>query len=266
MDIAQIRALYDQEQRQNLLIPGMRREVDGNLVRHVNLAEGGGMVIYSRLAAAELAATVRTQVAYYQQIGQDFEWKVYSHDPPPDLKDRLEAHGFEVGEDEAILALDLEAAPAILFEPVAHTVERVTDPQLITDVIGVQQQVWQSNFDWLKQRLTTNLRERPDYLSVYMAYMDGLPVASAWTNFPPGNQFASLWGGSTLATYRRRGIYTALLAARVQEAQRRGIRFLTVDASPMSRPILQKLGFQLISYAYPCVWSVGRADQPGSVS
>jgi GNAT superfamily N-acetyltransferase len=265
VDIDHIRALYDQEQRQNLIVPGMRREVDGNLIRQVNLAEGGGMVIYSRLTAAELEATVQAQIAYYERIGQDFEWKVYSHDPPPNLKDRLATHGFEVGEDEAILVLDLEAAPAILFEPVTHTIERVTDPRLIAEVIDVQQQVWQSNFEWLKQRLMTNLRQRPDYLSVYVVYVDSVPVASAWTNFPSGNQFASLWGGSTLSTYRKRGIYTALLAVRVQEAQRRGVRFLTVDASLMSRPILQKLGFQLIAYAYPCMWSVGRTNQPGSI-
>jgi GNAT superfamily N-acetyltransferase len=264
VDIAQIRALYDQEQRQRLIIPGMRREVDGHLVRHISLAEGGGMVLYSQLAVPEVERAVQAQVAYYQQIGQDFEWKVYSHDSPPDLKDRLQAYGFEIGEEEAILVLDLAAAPAILFEPVTHSLQRVTDPEQIEAVVGVQQQVWQSNFDWLKQRLTTNLRERPNYLSVYIAYVDSVAVASAWTNFPPDNQFASLWGGSTLPVYRRLGIYTALLAARVQEAQRRGIRFLTVDASRMSRPILQKLGFQLIAYAYPCLWSADHSGQHSS--
>jgi GNAT superfamily N-acetyltransferase len=63
-----------------------------------------------------------------------------------------------------------------------------------------------------------------------------------------------LWSLSTLAAYRGQGLYTALLAARAQESIQRGIRFLTVDASPMSRPILEKLGFQWLSTFYPRKW------------
>ena len=90
------------------------------------------------------------------------------------------------------------------------------------------------------------MRHDSDRLSVYVAYLEGHPVACAWTVFHPGSQFASLWGGSTLAGYRGRGCYTALLASRAQEAQARGVRFLTVDASPMSRPILEKYHFQFL--------------------
>ena len=41
-------------------------------------------------------------------------------------------------------------------------------------------------------------------------------------------------------------------AARVQEAKARGIQFLTIDASPMSRAIVEKLGFQFMAYAWEC--------------
>jgi len=37
--------------------------------------------------------------------------------------------------------------------------------------------------------------------------------------------------------YRKRGLYTALLAVRAQEGRARQVKYLTVDASPMSRPI-----------------------------
>lgn len=48
-----------------------------------------------------------------------------------------------------------------------------------------------------------------------------------------------------------------MLAIRAQEARRKGFRFLTVDASPMSRPILEKHGFRFIAYAYACKWRTG---------
>jgi GNAT superfamily N-acetyltransferase len=66
--------------------------------------------------------------------------------------------------------------------------------------------------------------------------------------------FATLWGGSTLRQYRGRGFYTALLAVRAREARRRGFRFLQVDASPDSQPILARYGFRCLAYSTPYEW------------
>lgn len=49
-------------------------------------------------------------------------------------------------------------------------------------------------------------------------------------------------------------VYTALLAVRAQDAKARQVRYLTVDASDMSRPILERFGFERIAYSYPCKW------------
>ncbi len=72
---------------------------------------------------------------------------------------------------------------------------------------------------------------------------------------------ASLWGGSTISGFRKRGLYTALLAVRAQEANARGVRYLTVNASAMSRPILEKFGFEVIAYSHPCKW-IFKATEP----
>lgn len=39
-------------------------------------------------------------------------------------------------------------------------------------------------------------------------------VSAAWLVIIPGTEFAALWGGSTLAEWRRKGIYRALVARR----------------------------------------------------
>jgi predicted GNAT family acetyltransferase len=106
----------------------------------------------------------------------------------------------------------------------------------------------------MTERLTWELANYPDYISVYGAYVDDKPVASARMYYPENSQFSSMWGGGTLPEYRGKGVYTALVAARVQEAIGRGRRFLTIDASPMSRPIVEKLGFVVISTSTPCNW------------
>ena len=75
--------------------------------------------------------------------------------------------------------------------------------------------------------------------------------------FHSGTDFASLWGGSTLPSRRRQGIYRALVGRRATLAAERGYRYLQVDASPDSRPILERLGLRVLTTTTPYVW---RAD------
>lgn len=261
MTPTEILALYDQQQRRDVEHPAMRREVVPNVVRHVEIAGQDGVVLYTTLTAANADETIREQIAYFTAIGHSFEWKVYSHDEPPDLRDRLAAHGFDCEAVEAIVALDVTNAPAALLQPVAHDVRRVVDPDDLDDVIAIEEQVWGEDREGLRRHLAYELRNTPDQISVYVAAIDGIPASTGWIRFSPGTQFAGLWGGSTLSQYRKHGLYTALLAVRTQEARRRGARFLTVDASPMSRPILEKHGFQFLTYAWACNWRTPNAAQ-----
>ena len=72
---------------------------------------------------------------------------------------------------------------------------------------------------------------------------------------PPGTEFAGLWGGGTLPEWRGRGIYRALVRYRAELAAQRGYRYLTVDASPDSRPILERLGFIRLAITTPYTWT-----------
>ena len=256
MDVNQLLALYDRHQRIEIEHQGMRREAVPEIVRYIAEKHGTGIVLYSRLTDANADRIIAEQIAYFTQLGQDFEWKTYDYDTPGDLKDRLSARGFEAEEPEALLVLDIAAAPAILLQPVKHDVRRITDSEQLEEVRLIQEKVWNDPHDWLIPQLGDNLRNDPDHLSVYVAYADGIPVSTAWIYFYDHNPFAGLWGGSTLVEYRQRGFYTALLAVRLQEAQRRGVRFLTIDASSMSRPIVEQHGFQFLTVTQPFMWQV----------
>ena len=61
--------------------------------------------------------------------------------------------------------------------------------------------------------------------------------------FRSGTDFAGLWGGATLPAWRGRGVFRSLVAHRAALASTRGFRYLQVDASADSRPILRRLGF-----------------------
>ena len=261
MNAQELLALYDLEERIRAQPAGIQREETAYVIRHVPLERRSGyrdgFISYSRLADHDVAPAIDQQVRFFDSLGLAFEWKVYAHDTPPDLRQRLAAYGFEVEEGEAIMALVLDDAPPPLLAPVTHDVRLLDDPDQLDDVMAVQRAVWQRDLAGQAGDLRDTMIMHPDLISVYVAYDQGKPVASARLFYDGRSPFASLWGGSTMATHRKRGFYTALLAVRVQEAIRRGAAFVTIDASPMSRSIVARFGFQHLTTAYACNWRAG---------
>jgi len=152
------------------------------------------------------------------------------------------------------MVLDMHALPHALRQPIPDNIRQITNPDDISTVTALLAEVWNEDFADFGDELANRLRHTPDMLSLYAAYVDGRVVSAAWSQFTPDSEFAGLWGGTTLPAFRRQGLYTGLLAVRANEAQSRGRRFLTVDASPMSRPILERFGFVTIAMATACVW------------
>ncbi|KPL80521.1 hypothetical protein ADN00_01345 [Ornatilinea apprima] len=252
MKLEELREIFDHQQRVDVDYPDIQRE-DGPLtVRHINLRPAErGFVIYSRLDESNADAAIEAEIARFRAAGQDFTWKVYDHDTPPDLKARLTTRGFSAQELEAVLVLDMDSAPPAFFHPPAQTARRLSDPEAVLAAFeAVEVPVWQDEgMRELGALLVDEMLANPQELSFFAVYAQEQPVSLAWIRYHPGTQFASLWGGSTLEAYRGQGAYQALLAARAIEARQRGARFLTVDASPMSEPILLRRGFQPISRA-----------------
>jgi GNAT superfamily N-acetyltransferase len=251
-EVSDLLALYDHDERYSVTFPDLRREALPQVVRHVDVLARAGMVIYSDLTADTADAAIRQQMDFFQSLDQDFEWKAFGHDQPADLVQRLAAHGFAVDNTEAVLVLDLAQARAVAS---SHEVKRVQHPDDLRDVARIKQRIDGQNHQDRVDRLAYQMTHAPDYLSVYVAYVDASPAACAWIRFPADSVFASLWGGATIPELRGRGIYTALLQARLNEATQRHYRYVTVDAGPMSRPILEKHGFKLLTHATACTRS-----------
>lgn len=254
MDKQDLLNLYDTQLRIEIEYPGVRKEAFPHLVRFIRPAPGMNFISYSRLEGMDISAVINEQVAYFSPMDQPFSWYIYDHDTLPNLKDHLLAHGFAPDDDpDAVMVLDMGETPPALLEPVPFDIRRLSQMEQVDDVVRVEEGVLGGDFSWLKQRLGEHLKI-PDYLSVYVAYIDKRPVCAGWVYYHPHSQFAGLFGGATLPAYRKRGLYTSLLAIRIQEAMRRGYRFLATGASPMSQPILARNGFYLLSHAYDYEW------------
>lgn len=246
---------YDEDERRTATMPGMRREVDGRVVRliHEIEVETRNFVIYSDLDERTAEAAVQRQAAYFRTLGRPVEWKLYGHDRPPELAALLAAAGFKPGDTDDILVLELAQAPDVLLRPLTADVRRVNDAAELEIVRSLLAEVHGREFAWLPARMA-RLMAADGYAAVYLAYVDGLPAAVGWSFFGQSSRFASMWAGATLPQYRRRGLYSALVAARVQEAIARGYRFMTIDAGDMSRPIVERFGFRRLATAQEYVW------------
>lgn len=80
--------------------------------------------------------------------------------------------------------------------------------------------------------------------ATYAAWLDGRIAATGRGVYTRAGGY--LMGGSTAAWARGRGAYRAVVRARWDEAVRRGTPALAVGAGPMSRPILERLGFEQV--------------------
>jgi GNAT superfamily N-acetyltransferase len=223
-----------------------------------------GWVIYTRLDEAIVEEAISSTVDFFSDKGDEFEWKVYDHDTPNDLKERLLARGFEAEELEAVLAFDMQEAPHGFWEPFPVTVRRITDRKELASVTHIESEVWGEPYDDLEASLAEDMKTTPDQLSVYVAYAGDEAACSAWIRYYPESRFAELYGGATLPAHRGKGLYKALVQARAKEARERGVRFLVVDTSPMSGPILQRHGFVFLTHAQGFVMDFRKGDKTGA--
>ncbi|HVC86032.1 MAG TPA: hypothetical protein VNC40_01250 [Gaiellaceae bacterium] len=162
-------------------------------------------------------------------------WEVGTHATPADLTERLLGAGL-VDDQPTPLAIGMVATHPPASAPAGVEVRRAGTPdehlasaRIAAIAFGMPE--------------PTEARPENDPRNVvYLAYLDGRPVARASASF--GEHAVSLFGGSTLPEARGRGAYRALVAARWEDAVARGTPALVTQASPMSRPILAKLGFR----------------------
>jgi GNAT superfamily N-acetyltransferase len=134
------------------------------------------------------------------------------------------------------------------------TVRQVSDDADMHRIAEIASEVWGDDWSWLAAELIDRVRSDAGQTVVVAAEAGGRMVSAARLEFEPGTEFAGLWGGSTLAAWRGRGIYRALVAHRARIAAARGIRYLHVDATEDSRSILQRLGFTAVTTTTPYVW------------
>lgn len=225
--------------------PGFLREVRDEWVLTTGLS--GASVVRIRLGdhdVDEAVDEIRNRVA-----GEDVDriaWWCGSRTTPRDLPERLEALGFVPDEFAPTLgSLVLDHEP--LGEPTAEVrrVESFEDYRIAMEIDltgwGFDETVRERRRARYEENWATSQQQGAVH---YLGYLDGRAVGQARAFFLDGAVL--LLGGATLPEVRGRGVYVSLVHERWRDAVARGTPALVVQAGPLSRPILERLGFQLL--------------------
>jgi len=245
---------YDEQLRVNIDYPEAKKEVTKDVVRFIRKAPGMSFVSFTFADEYDLDRVIDEQLEYFIPRDLPFTWKVYEHDKRKHLQEKLVSRGFVYDDDDPgqIMILDVNHVSPELLAPVKKDVRQIHTSDGLKDVVFVLDQVYKNDNKWVYDRLGGHLNIHR-YLSIYVAYVDDQPAAVAWTYFPKG-QFAMLFAGSTISEFRKQGLYTSLLAKRLQEIRERAYRIAVVEAGSMSRPIVAKHGFQYLTTLYDYEW------------
>ncbi|MFD3545804.1 GNAT family N-acetyltransferase [Streptomyces sp. NPDC058655] len=258
-ELTGIRDRYDALMRRDARpdAPDARVERVGRVVRQTFPGPGWSGVLWSDLDEETADAEIAAQVAFIAENEvSEFEWKLYAHDRPADLGGRLRAAGFVPEPAETLMVgLTAELAELSVEPPEGVTLRPVTDEAGVDLMMAVHARAFGTARPGLREQVLGMVRDEPECIAAVVAMAGGTPVSAARVEMRPGTQFAGLWGGGTDPLWRGRGIYRLLVAHRARLAAERGIPYLQVDASQDSRPILERLGFEVLGVTVPYVWA-----------
>ena len=244
MDQDAVRAAFDEQIRRHPEADAQTTvEREDGVVRCVSAGDGCNGVTWCDLDPVSADLVIAAQISRFAQLSRPWEWKHYSYDRPGDLPQRLLAAGFSPGPVEALLVAEIADLATDVPPPAGVQLLPVLDERGVDAMVRVHDQVFGGDHAAIGRILLRALEEQTDTVAAVVAMAGATPVASGRMEFHTGTEFASLWGGGTLPSWRGRGVFRSLVAHRAALAAARGFRYLQVDASPDSRPILTRLDF-----------------------
>jgi GNAT superfamily N-acetyltransferase len=183
-------------------------------------------------------------------------WQLDPEVEPPDFAEHLARHGIHPdphGSEFAVMVLPVDAVLDSPEIPGLEIRDALADLATFRSANSAAAEAFESAIPSddpaviaMQERRRLNLRAA-GHRHLLLATIDGEPAGAASIGlFPPGG--AAINGGSVRPKFRGRGIYRALLAARLEIARSGGVDGLCVWGGRMSAPILAKLGFETVGW------------------
>lgn len=216
-----------------------------NCVGHANISEENCDKVIEKV------------IGCYQKQRKNFTWLVGPSSSPNSLGKRLQEHGLikipqvcMAGMYADLEELEIKGNEEVKIEK--YPISRLSEyANFLSTAYGFGETV--EGFT-IRSKLIANSGDRGE---LYLAFLGNYeqPVAYGVSIYYMKEKILILQGSGTLGQFRGKGIYTSLVAARVDGAMKNGLETAVIQAiRSTSMPICQKLGFKKISdidlYAY----------------
>src|SRR5689334_14729679 len=146
--------------------------------------------IYSSVDADSADMAIAQEIEHHRRLGASFEWKLFAHDRPPDMLERLRRHGFDIGPAEAVMAYDLGDGASWMHQAKPDVqVCRVTSARELDDYRRVVASVFGPSHETHGEELAAALRSGSEHYRGYVAYAAGQPVGVGRLDIHRGSAF-----------------------------------------------------------------------------
>ena len=209
-----------------------------------NVAEGASVLRVRSTDAGfpALLEQIRSWLRANERVGA--MWWAGPSSSPADLVERLEAEGLKPFETDPVFAgMTFDGEPPEVDGVDVRPVTTMGEAEVFADV---HHRGWaipdNVAADMLRStRKNWPLRD-PTLDAFWVAFVDGEPVGNGVSQYVGD---ALYLGGSTVVPEARgRGVYRALLRRRWEDAREHGAKAMVIQAGKMSRPVVERLGFE----------------------
>lgn len=203
-------------------------------------------IYLAQLSRENMDQTIEETLDYFTSRNLPFTWRTGPSTRPPNLGERLEAHGFNHGRDTPGMVVDLSMIKDNLAKPSGLRIEPVEDVvtlrkyiQVAATSFGREFTPFIDNFVDIETRIGfTRFPPRRNYIG----YLEGEPVACSTLLLAHG--VAGIYTVGTIPEARRKGIGTEITLVPLREARDRGYHVGVIHPSEMALKVYQRIGFK----------------------
>jgi GNAT superfamily N-acetyltransferase len=200
-------------------------------------------IAYSKLSPDDADAAIGAAIDTYHALEKPVKWCVGPWTEPTDFAARLARRGFTSWD---VAGMGIATDPP--FRGGRDVAVSEVDDELLAEYVAASVRGWGQPRSQFEAELTAYagaLGATPRIGHFFAARVDGLFVGTAELVVRPG--YCYLTGGQVLEAARGRGVYLALLAARLEFLRQRGFGYAVTHARvATSAPILAAHGFETL--------------------
>jgi len=228
----------------NVSLPEVKARVSAIPSPVLNLV---GMADFTK---QNVSGGIQTVTDYYRKEGKTFGWLVGQSSRPVNLGERLLAAGFTRVEEESMAGMVLQD----LYHPIPQ------NPDIRVEQVSIAE--WDSNVSMMAKAYGFGMTEETvggiirffesmgERTQPYLAYATDSdePISFSASYYDEGGEVVLLGGAATIEAYRGKGVYSSMVAKRLEDARQKGFTTAVIQAvKGTSAPICAKLGFEAVS-------------------